>query len=267
MKKSHAHPHLTRWVATLVYLSTCLCLPDALRAQDAAADYLEPESGWIGSTIDAQKAEGFPIKDNLAIRGLVFRLGKGAYGCFDTDLLRWSVVWSGDFLSYRSMATQSYFQVGKKNSGGQTALCAPTGNILTATGLYPGGFSETIWLADPRSKGPDQRDLGRGPISKESGQWVSVSQTASGPVLTYKIGNTLIQEQSQMHQLQSGANWARLLEIEPHKKDLVLVIGSFPGQKIQIASGQKASGTATPDNAKGSPTHFWARSDASKDTL
>ena len=264
MKKSHLHPHLTRWIATLVYLCACLCLPHALRAQDAAADYLEPGSGWIGSTIDAQKAEGFPIKDNLAIRGLVFRLGMGAYGCFDTDLLRWSVVWSGDFLSYRSMATQSYFQVGKKNSGGQTALCAPTGNILTATGLYPGGFSETIWLADPRSKGPDQRDLGRGPISKESGQWVSVSQAPSGPVLTYKIGNTLIQEHSQMHQLQSGANWARLLEIEPHEKDLVLVIGSFPGQKIQIAPGQRASGTATPDNTKGSPTHFWARSDASK---
>ena len=67
-----------------------------------------------------------------------------------------------------------------------------------------------------------------------------------------------------MHQLKSGANWARILEIESHEKDLVLVIGSFPGQKIQIAAGQRASGSATPDNAKGSPTHFWARSDASK---
>ncbi len=67
-----------------------------------------------------------------------------------------------------------------------------------------------------------------------------------------------------MHQMESGANWARLLEIESHEKDLVMVIGSFPGQKIQIASDQKASGTATPNNAKGSPTHFWARSDASK---
>ena len=225
---------------------------------------MEPNSGWMASTIDVRKAGGYPIKDNLAIRGLIFRLGHGAYGCFDTDLLRWSAIWSGDFLSYRSMATQSYFQVGKKNSGGQTALCAPTGKILTATGLYPGGFNETIWLADPRKKGPDKRDLGRGPIAKESGQWISVRQESNGPVLNYKIGDTLIQERSHIHQQKQIANWIRFLEIEPHEKDLVLVIGAFPKHQIKLSPGQSASGTATPRDAKDSPSHFWARSDASK---
>jgi mono/diheme cytochrome c family protein len=256
--------HSMRSAITLIYLCACIGDQNISRAQDAAADYLEPNSGWMGTTIDARKTEGFPIKDNLAIRGLVFRLGEGAYGCFDTDLLRWSVIWSGDFLSYRSMATQSYFQIGKKNSGGQTALCTPTGNILTATGLYPGGFDETIWLADPREKGPDKRDLGRGPVAKETGQWISVSQASNGPVLKYKIGDTLIQEQSQVHQQDKRANWVRFLEIEPHEKDLVLVLGAFPNHQIQFTSGQSAAGTATSANAKDSPTHFWARSDASK---
>jgi cytochrome c2 len=264
MKTLNHPPFSMRFVITFIYLYTCICSFHVSRAQDAAADYLEPNTGWMSSTIDARKAERFPIKDNLAIRGLVFRLGNGAYGCFDTDLLRWSVVWSGDFLSYRSMATQTYFQVGKKNNGGQTALCAPTGNILTATGLYPGGFNETIWLADPRKKGPDKRDLGRGPIPEESGQMISVRQESSGPVLSYKIGDTLIQEHSQMHQQGQSANWVRFLEIEPHEKDLVLVIGAFPNHQIQLASGQSAAGTATSENAKDSPTHFWARSDASK---
>ena len=161
------------------------------------------------------------------------------------------------------MATQSYFQVGKKNSGGQTALCAPTGKTLTATGLYPGGFKETIWLADPRTKGPDKRDLGRGPIPKDSGEWISVAQEADGSVLKYKIGDTLIHERCQMRQQPSGADWIRLLEIEPHDKDLLIVLGSFPNHQIQFNSTQGAAGMAVSSVPNGSPTQFWARSDAS----
>ncbi|MBT5927670.1 MAG: cytochrome c [Verrucomicrobia bacterium] len=253
-----------RGIFKIICIWISFWIPSQLNGQDAAADYLEPSSDWMASTIDARKIEGFEIKDNLAIRGLVFRLGNGAYGCFDTDLLRWSVVWHGDFLSYRSMSTQSYFQVGKKNSGGQVALCAPTGNILTATGLYPGGFDEIIWLADPREKGPDKRDLGRGPIASDSGKWISVNQTLTGPELEYKIGDTLIHERSQMLQQQSNIDWIRLLEIEPHDKDLVIVLGSFPNHQIQLGSNRGAAGKAILTETDEAPTHFWARSDASK---
>ncbi len=250
---------------TLIYITILgigLSPSTSITAQDAAADYLEPTSSWMGSTVDARKVPGYQIKDNLTIRGLVFRLGDGAYGCFDTDLLRWSVVWHGDFLSYRSMSTQSYFQVGKKNSGGQTALCAPTGQILTATGLYPGGFEALTWLADPRKKGPEKRDLGRGPVPDENGKWISVQQSSTGPVLNYEIGTTLIKEQPFMKVTDEGADWVRILDIAPHDKDLVLVLGAFPKHEVRLNKFRGAAGDASPTDGKSPMTHFWARTDA-----
>ena len=144
----------TRWAASL--LATLVCLSIAWKPiwahADKASDYLEMEAGWMATTLDARSMEGAEVEDNLTVRGLVFRLGEGAYGCFDTELLRWSVVWHGDFLSYRSMATQSYFQPGVKNVGGQTALCEPLGKPLSVTGLYPGIFSGEPRLDDPRDR-------------------------------------------------------------------------------------------------------------------
>jgi len=232
---------------------------------DAASDYLEPSSLWMGSTVDARSTQDFDLSDNLAIRGLVFRLGPGAYGCFDTDLMRWSMVWHGDFLSYRSMATQSYFKMGQKNAGGQTALCAPTGTPLTATGLYPGAsVGEAEYpLKDPRTPGPEIRDHGRGPLDLEMGEWIGVRDDGSIATLSYKIGGIDIEERSIMQAEGGQANWMRFLEIGPHDKPLQIVLGSFPDHRIQLGS-QNDSGLAVPADSSRETVRFWARSEGSQ---
>ena len=46
---------------------------------------LSGDSRLMATTLDARSMEGAEVEDNLTVRGLVFRLGEGAYGCFDTN--------------------------------------------------------------------------------------------------------------------------------------------------------------------------------------
>ena len=230
---------------------------------DSAAAYLEPQAGWMATTLDARQLKGAAVEDNLAVRGLVFRLGPGAYGCFDTDLLRWSVIWHGDFISYRSMATQSYFQPGVKNSGGQTALCQPMGTPLSVTALHPGVFVGAPALIDPRDRGLDPRDLGRGPLKLDQARWHDLRREAGGNWLSYEIGGTLIREVSHMQASNDLADWVRCLEVGPHAQELLVVMGSMPGAIFKRDTQDGASGSWHFEDESAHPIHAWVRSDAS----
>ncbi|MGB0421950.1 MAG: DUF6797 domain-containing protein, partial [Limisphaerales bacterium] len=259
----------TRWVAS--FLATLACLSMAWKAicahADKASDYLEMEAGWMATTLDARSMEGAEVEDNLTVRGLVFRLGEGAYGCFDTELLRWSVVWHGDFLSYRSMATQSYFQPGVKNVGGQTALCEPLGKPLSVTGLYPGIFSGEPRLDDPRDRGLDPRNLGRGPLSRDQGVWKAVGSSAGGNWLSYQIGSTSLREVGEMQVADGKVDWVRSLEVGPHSETLYLVMASVPQNQFEQEVLNPAAGRWS-SSTPGQPiVHAWVRSDTAKATL
>ena len=259
----------TRRVAS--FLATLACLSMAWKAicahADKALDYLEMEAGWMATTLDARSMEGAEVEDNLTVRGLVFRLGEGAYGCFDTELLRWSVVWHGDFLSYRSMATQSYFQPGVKNVGGQTALCEPLGKPLSVTGLYPGIFSGEPRLHDPRDRGLDPRNLGRGPLSRDQGVWKAVGSSAGGNWLSYQIGSTSLREVGEMQVADGKVDWVRSLEVGPHSETLYLVMASVPQNQFEQEVLNPAAGRWS-SSTPGQPiVHAWVRSDTAKATL
>ena len=70
----------SRWAAS--FLATLACLSMAWKAicahADKASDYLEMEAGWMATTLDARIMEGAEVENNLAVRGLVCRLGGGA---------------------------------------------------------------------------------------------------------------------------------------------------------------------------------------------
>ncbi|MDG1892381.1 MAG: cytochrome c [Verrucomicrobiota bacterium] len=255
---------LSKSILPFVFQGVFWAILARAQAADKASDYLETSSAWMSSTLDARSLPRFSLKDNCTIRGMIFRLGQGAYGCFDTDLLRWSVVWQGDFIRYRSMATQSYFHPGQKNSGGQEALCSPSGQILTVTGLHPGGFLGRPQLVDPRPAGPDPRDLGRGPIDGKLGAWLGVRQERHGAVLAYRIGATRIEERGRMRARGQGGDWLRFLKVGPHDTSLCLVLGSFPGHAIQLTSARDgAAGVGVSRGEEANTLHFWARSDSS----
>ena len=96
--------------------------------------FVETGFPYISTSVDGRKlGPAFP-EDNMAARTLALQLGDDAYACFDTDLLRWSVAWTGKFLPMALMAQVSYKDFFNKNN----KIAALTGDAKIATGLYPG---------------------------------------------------------------------------------------------------------------------------------
>ena len=89
-------------VPATVYDST------AREQQDRVGPFVEPGFPFVVTTLDAGKlGAAFPQR-NLAVRCVVLMLGNDSYACFDTDLLRLSVAWRGQFMSLTTMAQVSY---------------------------------------------------------------------------------------------------------------------------------------------------------------
>src|SRR6478609_7045960 len=80
------------------------------------ADFVEPGFPFIVSTVDGGSLGGGYPERNLAVRCVILMLGNDSYACFDTDLLRISAAWRGDFVSLTTMAQISYQQAGNKNN-------------------------------------------------------------------------------------------------------------------------------------------------------
>src|SRR5690606_36232412 len=98
------------------------------------APFVEPDFPFITTSMDGRNlGPGFP-KNNIASRCIAIQLGNEAYACFDTDMLRWSVAWTGDFLPMVTMAQISYNDFHMKDN----ELPIIGGDPKIATGLYPG---------------------------------------------------------------------------------------------------------------------------------
>src|SRR5690606_30644398 len=104
---------------------------------------------------------------NLTFRGVILRLVDGAYACFDTELLRWSVAWTGDFISLTGMAQISYDDFFNKRNRFPVVL----GDPKTATGLYPGWRIGQAAYDDVREKRPPYDLNPWGPIPPSIGRW------------------------------------------------------------------------------------------------
>jgi hypothetical protein len=96
--------------------------------------FLEPDFPFFSTYLDARNLGNRFPDNNVVARGLIVQLGDSAYVCFDRDLLRWSVAWSGNMLTESMLPQVSYKDFfNKKNT---VPLLAGTPSI--ATGMYPG---------------------------------------------------------------------------------------------------------------------------------
>ena len=153
--------------------------------------FVEPGFPYFVTTLDAGKlGAAFPQR-NLAVRCVVLRLGNESYACFDTDLLRLSAAWRGQFMSLTTMAQVSYNQPFNKNN----AIPRVLGTPIVATGIYAGWSSGAPSFTDPRPAGPNPDDVGRGPIAASAGRWNGVSVAGDRAVLTYTVAGTEISEE------------------------------------------------------------------------
>ncbi len=182
------------------------------------APFVEPNFPFISTSLDLRDmAPGLPA-DNLVSRGIVMMLGDSTYACFDTDLLRWSVGWTGDFISLTGMAQISYDDFFNKKNKFPKVLGSPK----LATGIYLGWeLGESTWQ-DPREKDPPDRHYAWGPISEELGRYDGLYLQNDGVVLKYSVDEVGILEKPGSQNFEGGTVFVRNLRIEPHTENLIL---------------------------------------------
>lgn len=183
------------------------------------APFVEPGFPFITTSVDARRlGPGFP-DDNITPRCLALRLGEEAFACFDTDMLRWSVAWTGEFLPMVTMAQISYRDFHNKEN--QIPVIA--GEPKIATGLYPGWAGPEPRFIDPRPPSPNPGSPPWGPIPQEMGRWNGVYLEGSEVVMAYTAGNTDIYEKPGSVSIEGETGFTRTFQIGGPRETLSLV--------------------------------------------
>lgn len=208
------------------------------------ADFVEPSFPFFNTTVDARGAgAGFP-KDNLTPRGVVLQLGRGAWVCFDTDLLRVSAAWTGDPVTMKSMAQSSYQHWWVKAKEGESDLPKPGGPVWLANGLYAGWQAGTApSAADPRAPAPSPEEAGRGALDPEQAHFSGIHLTEAGEAeLEYTVGKATVRERFESAPPVSGGHGlVRSIDLGPSPTPLVLVLAAQGGAERLTAALSSAT--------------------------
>jgi cytochrome c2 len=181
--------------------------------------FVEPDFPYITTSMDARAlGEGFP-EENIAARVLAVKLGGDAAMAFDTDMLRWSVAWTGDFLPMVTMAQISYNDFHNKDN----LLPVIGGEPKIATGQYPGWTGKDPQFQDPRPPASNPNGLPWGPLPEALGRWNGVYVVNDGVVLSYSVGGADIFEKPGMVQIEEESAFTRTFEIEGQNETLHLM--------------------------------------------
>jgi len=152
--------------------------------------FVENDFPYVSTSMDArQLGASFP-DDNVSARTLALKLADSSYVCFDTDMLRWTVAWTGEFLPMYLMPQVSYKDY--YNKGNKTAVIA--GKAKIATGIYPGWNVGSPVFRDIRD-GVGKQDIPVwGPLPEQAGRWNGVYIHNKQAVLSYDVGKTEVAE-------------------------------------------------------------------------
>lgn len=198
--------------------------PDSLQL----ASFVEPGFPYISTSVDARKLGGGFPKDNQAARTLALQLGDSAYACFDTDLLRWSVAWTGKFLPMVLMAQVSYKDFFNKNNN----IATVTGTPVLATGAYAGWSTGKPAYRTDQSLPPTWRAL-----PAQQGRYNGVYIYGNRSVLDYSVGQARIYEMPGSAQFDGGIAFTRNIRATDVASELYLTAA-----EIDNATGSEMKG-------------------------
>jgi hypothetical protein len=238
-------------VRTPLFLTALIGLISLGSAQDQAhldidspfGSFVEEGFPFFSQTLDARAFGENPEPDNLTPRGIIVKIGHGYYGCFDPDLLRWSLIWreneEGEYLKMDGMGPGSYRLPNRKAPSGQESLPKPMGTILTSTPALPGvGVDESALNKDPRERGiSDEGEVGLGPIPETIGRFSGLHITRNGSnglgvTIKYSVLNTEISE-TLTARPESGL-FLRSLSIKPHRNPIYLRLNRRHDVRVEI---------------------------------
>jgi cytochrome c2 len=205
--------------------------------EEEFADFVEPDFPYITTSMDARNLGASFPDDNISPRVLAMRLGNEAYACFDTDMLRWSVAWTGDFLPMVTMAQISYKDFYEKKN----EIPRIGGTPHFATGQYPGWTSGEPLFEDPRPANPYPDAPSWGPLDPSMARWNGHYLVGEKMVLAYEVGGVDILEMPGSQQAGEQQVFTRKLKISPSKSSLFLTLAEVRNGDAESLSPSMAS--------------------------
>jgi hypothetical protein len=191
----------------LPYFLSLLALAGPAAAAPAAPDTAERGSLFSG-TVRAK----FPRDNNTSMKGLVVTLdgAKTAHVCYDTDLMRLSLAWTGDFLKFGNYMKEIVHPQPPEVAG------APVFGTRPGPGWARGGS-----FTDPR---PRQQ----GPLPKDWAHYRGLYRHGDQVVLHYTVGDCNVLEQPGVIRQGNLTVFTRTLNLGRAKEPLALALCDFP---------------------------------------
>jgi hypothetical protein len=139
-------------------------------------------------------------------KGIAIKVGEHneATVCFDTDLLRMSAAWTGDFVK---------ISPARYGIGGPLGIGSP---VLFTTPAAP-GWAKDGNFADPRAHP-------YGPLPRDWAKWRGLYLSGSRVVLQYTVGDVEVRESPWAETRDGKTTVTRTLEIGPSRSPLTLVV-------------------------------------------
>jgi hypothetical protein len=214
-------------IFTLLTLALCAHAGRAAENKPAAAP--EPYRGALFSgTIRArEKVNG---KDAMtAMRGLAVTFGaeRRAHVCFDADLMRLSLAWTGDFLEFGSTQTKIEWPPPPQVKG----------TALFSTKAAPG------WYINDGSPGGDSRTNKQGPLPADWAKYRGLYRNGEDVIFSYTVGKTAVLEMPRFKEIGGRPFFTRTIEVGPSQKELVVGVASISaGEAKEVRKISKGDG-------------------------
>ena len=181
-------------------------------------------------------------------------LGQDIWAAFDTDLLRIPLVWKGEEgkppVTPESMSTVSYIHATRMVYMGQNDTPKPLGQPFLANGVHEGwklleDADEQPLFTDPRTPGPTESEVGRGPLEDEHTGILAVQiHDHKRITLSYQFHGTKIVESWRLGEIGGNVSLIRTFELDAHEQPLAVALsaaveGSVPPSRAIDSNGQE----------------------------
>lgn len=206
------------------------------------SSFVEDDAPFFTQTVDARSFGDKPEKLNLTPRGIVVPAGNGLFGCFDPDLLRWSLFWKesedGEYLTMDGMGTGSYRLPNRKSAPGQKELPRPLGTPILEMPLRPGVSSgKDPVLVDPRDRGlAEEGEIGLGPIPLTMGRFSGLRLVGNGVQIEYSVSGIPVKERLSS----DGNTLTRLVEVGAHEETIHFLLGAEDNDYLTMPASGKS---------------------------
>ncbi|HAM70800.1 MAG TPA: hypothetical protein DCM86_04070, partial [Verrucomicrobiales bacterium] len=235
-----ASPTLAPFIRCLLLLTGLLValFQEGLQAQQARSELQDSGPLYVGTVRNRSWEE------NTTMKGIVVKLGTNDsdYVCYDEDLLRVSLLWTGAFMSFPNQARERIEHPQPPEVAG-----------VTRFGTRPGpGWSHGGSFADPRQNH-------QGPLPRDWAHWTGTYLHGNHVILSYTVGGASVLELPDLETKGEASAFTRTLAIGPTTAPLALLVAESDTPNATTA-GLTATGNAAPDSLEGNPAPVEASS-------